>query len=127
MEVTHAPHPEVRGRSPSLEGHAAKRPGDSPYTPNGVHSRGASARRTSRMIRKPPVLTRRQALLGLGLAAGAFAGRDAVAQGAASQTGALLPGSGACILTPEVTEGPFYFDPKLERSDITDGRHGVPM
>jgi protocatechuate 3,4-dioxygenase beta subunit len=79
------------------------------------------------MIRKPPVLTRRQTLLGLGLAAGALVARDAAAQGTASQTGALLPGAGACILTPEVTEGPFYFDPKLERSDVTEGRHGVPM
>jgi hypothetical protein len=24
-------------------------------------------------------------------------------------------------------EGPFYFDPKLVRSDITEGKHGGPL
>jgi protocatechuate 3,4-dioxygenase beta subunit len=31
------------------------------------------------------------------------------------------------MLTPEVTEGPYYVDPKLQRSDIRDGRAGVPL
>lgn len=30
-------------------------------------------------------------------------------------------------MTPEVTEGPFYFDPKLERADITEGKKGVAL
>ncbi len=29
-------------------------------------------------------------------------------------------------LTPQVTQGPYWFDPKLVRSDITEGRPGVP-
>ena len=32
-----------------------------------------------------------------------------------------------CMLSTEVTEGPFYVDPKLVRSDITEGRPGLPM
>ncbi|BCG91559.1 intradiol ring-cleavage dioxygenase [Mesorhizobium sp. 131-2-1] len=36
-------------------------------------------------------------------------------------------GAGVCAITPEVTEGPFYFDPKLERSDITEGKSGVGL
>ena len=32
-----------------------------------------------------------------------------------------------CILTPEAVEGPFYFDPKLVRADITEGREGAPL
>ena len=32
-----------------------------------------------------------------------------------------------CLLTPEVTEGPFYLDPNLIRQDITEGRPGLPM
>lgn len=32
-----------------------------------------------------------------------------------------------CLLQQEVTEGPFYFDPKLLRSEITDGKPGLPM
>src|ERR1700754_3525176 len=33
----------------------------------------------------------------------------------------------ACILTPQAEEGPFYSDPKLVRSDIAEGRPGVPL
>jgi hypothetical protein len=32
-----------------------------------------------------------------------------------------------CVLTPEAVEGPFYFDPKLVRSDITEGKRGAPL
>lgn len=38
----------------------------------------------------------------------------------------LLVGAEVCALTPEVTEGPYYVDPGLVRSDITEGRAGVP-
>src|SRR5258707_13446604 len=33
----------------------------------------------------------------------------------------------ACILTPAAIPGPFYFDPKLQRADITEGHPGVPL
>ena len=32
-----------------------------------------------------------------------------------------------CVLTPVTSEGPYYFDPKLVRSDITERRAGVPL
>lgn len=32
-----------------------------------------------------------------------------------------------CMVQKEVTEGPFYLDPGLLRSDITEGRPGLPM
>ena len=32
-----------------------------------------------------------------------------------------------CTLTPEMTEGPFYFDADKVRSDIRDGHDGVPL
>ena len=32
-----------------------------------------------------------------------------------------------CVLTPEQTEGPFYLDEDLVRSDITEGRPGSPL
>lgn len=32
-----------------------------------------------------------------------------------------------CVLTPEVTEGPFYLDLNSLRSDITDGKAGTPL
>ena len=31
------------------------------------------------------------------------------------------------MLTPQATEGPFYFDPKLVRADIAEGKHGAPL
>ncbi|GHF37526.1 intradiol ring-cleavage dioxygenase [Seohaeicola zhoushanensis] len=45
----------------------------------------------------------------------------------AQAAAAGLIGANACILTPQVTEGPYYIDPHLVRQDITEGRPGVPM
>jgi protocatechuate 3,4-dioxygenase beta subunit len=48
---------------------------------------------------------------------------------AAKETGALgglLPSSG-CVLTPEMTEGPFYLDINKVRADVTEGRPGTPL
>lgn len=48
---------------------------------------------------------------------------------AASEGHDTAPGNldDACILTPRSEEGPYYLDPKLVRSDITEGRAGVPL
>jgi len=35
--------------------------------------------------------------------------------------------AGTCVLTPDAGEGPFYFDPELVRSDITEGAPGAPL
>jgi protocatechuate 3,4-dioxygenase beta subunit len=48
--------------------------------------------------------------------------RPAVAQEAATATAADL-----CLLTPELTEGPFYVEDPLLRQDITEGKPGVPL
>jgi len=50
----------------------------------------------------------------------AFASAETAA-GATSAPAPPLP------LTPQVTEGPFYFDPGLVRSEIAEGRPGVPL
>ena len=62
------------------------------------------------------VISRRQALILLG-AAGAtmVAGRSHVFSASPSSTGGKLP---ACIVTPKQTEGPFFVDKRLKRSDI---------
>jgi len=54
---------------------------------------------------------------------------EASATGSSPYAGLALfeTGAGVCAMTPEVTEGPFYFDPKLERADITEGRKGVAL
>jgi protocatechuate 3,4-dioxygenase beta subunit len=70
-------------------------------------------------------ITRRRSLAALGgLAAAAFgwqaedagAGPDAVASGAVS-----------CVLTPEMTEGPYYLPNEAVRRNITEGRPGTPL
>jgi protocatechuate 3,4-dioxygenase beta subunit len=72
------------------------------------------------------LLSRRQTLA-LGAAGGA-ALLSAEAQSAVKLTPTLpIPLSKACVLTPELEEGPFYFDTKLRRSDIREGHKGVPL
>ena len=49
------------------------------------------------------------------------------AQVFAAKAASLVPGAAACVLTPQIEEGPYYFDPKLQRSDIRDGHAGAPL
>lgn len=37
------------------------------------------------------------------------------------------PASLNCTLTPETTEGPYWVDERLRRSDVTEGQPGVPL
>lgn len=77
----------------------------------------------------PTPLNRRDALrlVAVTAAGGAFLSQNAFAQEASADTTTLMPGADVCVLTPEVTEGPYYFDPALERADITEGTQtGVP-
>ncbi|WP_020184691.1 intradiol ring-cleavage dioxygenase [Methylopila sp. 73B] len=71
---------------------------------------------------RPSHLTRRTTLGAL-VAAPAGLALPARAQEAAPPTAS----GGMCLLPVEAVEGPFYFDPKLERSDVTEGRPGVPL
>jgi protocatechuate 3,4-dioxygenase beta subunit len=66
------------------------------------------------------------ALVAVSAAGGTLMSRAAFSQesGAAAES-TLMPGADVCVITPEVTEGPYYFDPRLERADITEGRPGV--
>lgn len=78
-----------------------------------------------------PRLNRRDAftLIGVTAAGGTLLSSGTFAAEAATSSDAagLMPGADVCVLTPEVTEGPYYFDPNLERADITEGRPGVPI
>ncbi|MEA2299437.1 MAG: hypothetical protein QOF77_2373 [Solirubrobacteraceae bacterium] len=74
-------------------------------------------------------LTRRQLVAAggvLGMGAGAYllgpgGGAGALAASATAQASA----ASACTLTPEETEGPYYIDDHLLRSDIREDRRGV--
>lgn len=71
----------------------------------------------------PTPLNRRDALrlVAITAAGGTLLSQKAFAQEVSAETTALMPGADVCVLTPEVTEGPYYFDPSLERADITEG------
>lgn len=45
----------------------------------------------------------------------------------AQAAGAGLITTDVCMVQAEVTEGPFYIDPELIRSDIAEDRRGMPM
>ncbi|WP_304455224.1 hypothetical protein [Nocardiopsis sp. YSL2] len=78
-------------------------------------------------------VTRRHALAGGGaLVAGtALAGCSASGAGngaSGTESGpAADGGEGVCVLSPEVTEGPYYLDGQLMREDITEGKQGFPL
>jgi protocatechuate 3,4-dioxygenase beta subunit len=76
----------------------------------------------------PGALTRRQALAGTAATVGvALALGKSGHASARERIAAALPGAKICLLTPEAVQGPFYFDPKLVRADITEGRPGAPL
>jgi protocatechuate 3,4-dioxygenase beta subunit len=83
-------------------------------------------------------ISRRDAIMGLGLGAGAvFAGSrlpgwigglgPADAQTGTTTATATAGPAAACTLTPEVTEGPYWIPNKLTRRDVTDGQPGTPL
>lgn len=39
----------------------------------------------------------------------------------------VLPQGGGCILSPAETEGPYYINPRLVRTDISEGLAGLPL
>jgi protocatechuate 3,4-dioxygenase beta subunit len=51
----------------------------------------------------------------------------AAAEDTVSSPPAATHAPGSCILLPQAVEGPYYFDPKAVRSDITEGRPGLPL
>lgn len=71
--------------------------------------------------------TRRAVLASLAASPAVMLGaRPTQAQEAAAVTAGLIS-SNVCMLTTEVTEGPYYIDPELVRADITEGKEGVAM
>jgi protocatechuate 3,4-dioxygenase beta subunit len=85
------------------------------------------------------LLPRRTLLAGLGLiaasgfvaacskAASSVSTSSSTAQGAASPSVAATGGTVACVLTAEQEQGPYWYHAAKVRSDITDGKPGVPM
>jgi protocatechuate 3,4-dioxygenase beta subunit len=73
-------------------------------------------------------LTRRAALLrAAGLVTTAAAGSAWAESAAASGPAAVSSGLVSCVLTPELTEGPYYIAGEKVRRNITEGRPGTPL
>ena len=66
----------------------------------------------------------RRAALSILVAMPVAAASDKLARAETTPGVALRP---SCILTPASVAGPFYFDPKLQRADITEGHPGAPL
>jgi protocatechuate 3,4-dioxygenase beta subunit len=80
-------------------------------------------------------LTRRDSLRGLGGIAAAALGAGGVlaaiegddAQAASDGPAAVASGLVTCVLTPELTQGPYYLDGDKVRRDIREGRPGTRL
>jgi protocatechuate 3,4-dioxygenase beta subunit len=71
-------------------------------------------------------LTRRQSLVRFAGAAVAAAGGSAF-RDTPSGAAAIEQGVAQCILTPELTQGPYYVSGEAIRHDITEGKAGAPL
>ena len=74
-------------------------------------------------------ITRRGSLLRLGglLAGGLGAGAFGDAASASGGPAAVSSGVVSCVLTPELTEGPYYIPNEKVRRDIHEGKPGAPL
>jgi protocatechuate 3,4-dioxygenase beta subunit len=72
-------------------------------------------------------LTRKASLLGLVGGVLGLAGWKAAASEAGSGPAAVASGAVTCVLTPELTEGPYYIEGEKVRRNITEGRPGAPL
>ena len=79
-----------------------------------------------------PRLTRRGSLVSIGgliataLGAGAWKATDR-ADAAGTGPAGVASGAVRCVLTPELTEGPYYIAGEKARRNITEGRPGTPL
>jgi protocatechuate 3,4-dioxygenase beta subunit len=73
-------------------------------------------------------ITRRTSLLALGgFVASALGWKAGTAESAGVGPAGVASGAVTCVLTPELTEGPYYVAGERVRRDITEGRQGVPL
>jgi protocatechuate 3,4-dioxygenase beta subunit len=69
-------------------------------------------------------LTRRAALAAVASSPALAVATRVRAEETATQSTLLTP---SCILTPQADAGPYYFDAKMRREDITEGHPGAPL
>ena len=125
---------DVQERQPESEDRTITKPTPGRAAPGTALAAAADAsrppplpqRRQGPMTHPLDSPSRRRLLLALALLPATRAlAPPAWAQEAAGGIGLIT--SRVCMVAPELTEGPFYIDPELVRSDITEGRPGAPM
>jgi protocatechuate 3,4-dioxygenase beta subunit len=91
----------------------------------GVASRSglAQASTVTKKVAKQPVKAKKKPSVATTKSTTSVVAASSPGEGA---LGGLLPENG-CVLTPEITEGPFYLDINKVRADITEGRPGTPL
>lgn len=73
-------------------------------------------------------INRRDSLLAAGgLIAAALIPEAASAAGSGAGPAAVASGAISCVLTPEMTEGPYYVPSEKVRRNITEGKPGTPL
>ncbi|MCX5367094.1 intradiol ring-cleavage dioxygenase [Streptomyces sp. NBC_00124] len=74
-------------------------------------------------------IARRTVLAATGVTAAALAVGAAAYEAPTTETADTAPVAAAavCTLTREMTEGPYYLDGQYVRSDITEGKPGIPL
>jgi protocatechuate 3,4-dioxygenase beta subunit len=83
--------------------------------------------RESRRGSTPNISPSRRDLLRSGMAALALGTLKVRLPAPAGAQDAASPTADLCLLTPQMTEGPFYLDTDLLREDITEGTPGLPL
>jgi protocatechuate 3,4-dioxygenase beta subunit len=75
-----------------------------------------------------PRFSRKSSILKLaGVVAAAAGGRSLLGEDAAAANKAIETGAVACVLTPEMTEGPYYIAGEKLRRDIREGHSGTRL
>lgn len=72
-------------------------------------------------------ITRRGVMARLAAGAAVPAVLPPGARGEEQPPAAAAQPAGLCTLLPQAVEGPYYFDPKMVRADITEGRPGAAL
>jgi protocatechuate 3,4-dioxygenase beta subunit len=72
-------------------------------------------------------ITRRRSLLGLAGLIAAGAGLELAPAAAGAGPAGVASGRITCVLTPELTEGPYYIAGEKVRRNITEGKPGVAL
>ena len=85
-------------------------------------------------MKRDAAISRREALawFGVARAAGVLTACSGTSSRSAPRTSSTAASTDAttaagCVLTPEMTEGPYHIDGEAVRSDITEGKSGVPL